>query len=118
MKTYSAFTGEIKNEFDDIDMEKLDDDVETLLQHLEIAGDDCERLQLESLSSVVSAISGALAIKAKSLLTKLKNENDAIKKHNILGDMILISTYGSMVSAAASVKNRSVLNKITKGRRV
>ena len=71
-----------------------------------------EFLQERSMSGLVSGIAGVLAIKSKSLLSKLKSEKDAFKKLNVLGEMILFSTYGSMMAAAVSGKNTSILNKV------
>jgi hypothetical protein len=114
MKTYNTF---VSNADAEDTLGFIEEDVDTLLQHLDIDDETSDKLQLESLSSVVAGVAGALAIKSKSLLNKLKNEKDGFKKQDILGQMILLSTYGSMVGAAASVKNQSVLKKLT-GRKV
>jgi len=45
-------------------------------------------------------------------LTKLKSEKDAFLKLNIVGEMVLLSTYGSVFAAAVSGKNTSILNKV------
>ena len=114
MKTYNSY---VSNADATDTLGFIEEDVDTLLQHLDIDDDTSDKLQLESLSGVVSAIAGGITIKSKSLLGKLKSEKDGFKKQDILGQMILLSTYGSMVSAASSVKNQSVLKKLT-GRKI
>jgi hypothetical protein len=114
MKTYKRF---VSNADAKDTLGFIEEDVETLIQHLDNEDATNDKLQVESLSGVVSAVAGGIAIKTKSLLNKLKSEKDGFKKQDILGQMILLSTYGSMVGAAASVKNQSVLKKLT-GRKI
>lgn len=114
MKTYNTFH---KEDAADDTLGFIEEDVDTLIKHLDLDDDTGEKLQMESLSTVVSAVAGGIAIKSKSLLSKLRNEKDGFKKQDILGQMILLSTYGSMVGAAASVKNQTVLRKLT-GRKI
>ena len=71
-----------------------------------------EFLQERSMSGLVTGVAGVLAIKGRSLLTKLKSEKDAFIKLNIIGEMVLLSTYGSVFAAAVSGKNTSILNKV------
>ena len=47
----------------------------------------------------------------------MKGEKDMLKRQDILAEMILLSTYGSMVGAASAVKNQSLINKFMKGGR-
>jgi hypothetical protein len=110
MKQYKKF---VKDYLQDDGLGFIEEDVDTLIKHMDVDDDTGDNLQLESLSSVVSAVAGGIAIKSKSLLGKLKSEKDGFRKQDILGQMILLSTYGSMVGAAASVKNQSVLRKLT-----
>jgi hypothetical protein len=71
-----------------------------------------EFLQERSMSGLVTGVAGVLAIKTRSLLTKLKSEKDAFLKLNIVGEMVLLSTYGAVFAAAVSGKNTSILNKV------
>jgi hypothetical protein len=114
MKTYNNY---VKDYLHEDGLGFIEEDIDTLIKHMDIADDTGDKLQLESLSSVVSAVAGGIAIKNKSLLNKLKNEKDGFKKQDILGQMVLLATYGSMVGAAAGVKNQSILKKLT-GRRM
>jgi hypothetical protein len=114
MKRYNKFVRDYCNEGG---LGFIEEDVETLIQHLDIYDDTSDNLQMESLSSVVNGVTAGIAIKTKSLLSKLRSEKDAFEKQNILGQMILLSTYGSLVAAAAGVKNQSMMRKLV-GKRI
>jgi hypothetical protein len=114
MKTYNKF---VRDYCDVGGIGFIEEDIDTLIQHLDLDDDTSDNLQMESLSSVVTAVTGGIAIKTKSLLSKLRSENDGIEKQNILGQMILLSTYGSLVGAAAGVKNQSMMRKLV-GKRI
>lgn len=114
MKTYKSY---VSNADAKDTLGFIEEDVDTLIQQLDVADVIDDNLQVESISGIVSAVAGGIAIKSKSLLNKLKSEKDGFKKQDILGQMILLSTYGSMVGAAAAVKNQSVIRKLT-GRKI
>lgn len=114
MKTYNNY---VKDYLQDDGLGFIEEDVDTLIKHMNVDDETSDKLQLESLSSVVAGVAGGIAIKSKSLLSKLKSEKDGFRKQDILGQMILLSTYGSMVGAAAGVKNQSILRKLT-GRKI
>ena len=71
------------------------EDVDTLIQHLDIDDDTGDKLQLESLSSVVSGVAAGIAIKSKSLLTKLRSEKE---KKGLAGTFVLPFTESSSLS--------------------
>ena len=114
MKQYKTF---VKDYCDEGGMGFIEDDIDILNQHFGLDEDDSENVQLESLSSMVSAVAGGITIKSKSLLSKLRSEKDGFKKQDILGQMILLSTYGSMVGAAGAMKNQSIIRKLMGGKR-
>jgi len=114
MKTYNKF---VKDYCDEDGMGFIEEDIDTLINHFDLDDESSEKLQLESLSSVVAGVAAGITIKSKSLLSKLKSEKDGFKKQDILGQMILLSTYGSMVGAAGAIKNLSILRKLSGGKR-
>ena len=117
-RTLKSFTEHLDEQY------KNEDVVETglikqLTEHLVSEGIiSQEFLQERSMSGLVAGVASVLAIKSKSLLTKLKSEKDAFKKINLLGEMVLYSTYGSMMAAAVSGKNTSILNKVKGATRI
>jgi hypothetical protein len=66
----------------------------------------------ESLSSVVSGVSIALVVKNRSLLSKIKSQDNVNEKIDTLAKMIIINTYGCLAAASASVKNLTTLKKM------
>ena len=111
-KTLHSFMEHLEEQYKDEDV--VDDGlIKQLTEHL--VSDRIisqEFLQERSMSSLVTGVAGVLAIKTRSLLTKLKSERDAFLKLNIVGEMVLLSTYGSVFAAAVSGKNTSILNKV------
>ena len=111
-RTYQSFSEHLDEQFKDEDV--VDTGlIKQLTEHLvseRIISQ--EFLQERSMSGLVSGVAGVLAIKGRSLLTILKSEKDAFLKLNIIGEMVLLSTYGSVFAAAVSGKNTSILNKV------
>ena len=64
MKTYKRF---VSNADAEDTLGFIEEDVDTLIQQLDVADVIDDNLQLESLSGVVSAVAGGIAIKIKSL---------------------------------------------------
>ena len=71
-----------------------------------------EYLNEGSLSTLVGGVSAALAIKVKSKFRQMKSATEWQQKLNYMGEMIVLNTYGSMMSAAVAGRNTSILNKI------
>jgi hypothetical protein len=111
-RTYKSFSEHLDEQFKDEDV--VDTGlIKQLTEHL--VGERIiskEFLNERSMSGLVTGVAGVLAIKGRSLLSKLKSEKDAFQKLNIVGEMVLLSTYGSVFSAAVSGKNTSILNKV------
>jgi hypothetical protein len=111
--TLISFENYLEDQYKDEDMIGHKDTIKTLIVNLvdeKIISQ--EYLNEGSLSTLVGGVSAALAIKVKSKFRQMKSATEWQQKLNYMGEMIVLNTYGSMMSAAVAGRNTSILNKI------
>lgn len=110
MNTFKDF---IDDRYKDDSAVETDGAIKQITEHLvETKVISQEFLHEVNLGGLVTGISAVLAMKAKSQLSKVKTGDDTNKKIEALGEMVLISIYGSMMAAAVAGKTSSVLRKL------
>jgi len=110
MDTFKDFIDDRYREDSDVDTNGA---IKQITEHLiETKVISQEFLNEVSLGGLVTGVSAVLAMKAKSQLRKVKTGDDTNEKIEALGEMVLISIYGSMMSAAVAGKNSTVLKKL------